>query len=128
MDVRAPRIEITHDVPGEAFRLLSKDVAYIKISTVKSAEVAKHIDTAAGAKGLVIDIRNYPGDFPIFQLGGRLVEKETPFARFTRSDLANPGAFVWDGQPTALMPLTPWLPLPSMRVPPSSIVNSGGAR
>jgi C-terminal processing protease CtpA/Prc len=96
---------LTHDVPGEAFHLLSKDVAYIKISTVKSADVAKYIDAASGTKGLVIDIRNYPGDFPIFQLGGLLVEKETPFARFTRSDLGNPGAFVWDRDPTALRPL-----------------------
>jgi C-terminal processing protease CtpA/Prc len=104
----APREGVsTHDIPGDAFRLLSKDVAYIKISTVKSADAAKHIDAAAGTKGLVIDIRDYPGDFPIFQLGGLLVEKETPFARFTRGDLGNPGAFVWDGEPTALRPLKP---------------------
>jgi C-terminal processing protease CtpA/Prc len=97
----------THDIPGDAFRLLSKDVAYIKISGLKSADAAKYIDTAAGTKGLVIDIRDYPSDFPIFQLGGLLVEKNTPFARFTRGDLANPGAFVWDGAPTALRPLNP---------------------
>jgi C-terminal processing protease CtpA/Prc len=104
----APREGIrTHDIPGDAFRLLSKDVAYIKISTVKSADAAKHIENAAGTKGLVIDIRNYPGDFPIFQLGGLLVEKVTPFARFTRGDLGNPGAFVWVAEPAALMPLKP---------------------
>jgi C-terminal processing protease CtpA/Prc len=104
----APREGIsTHDLPGDAFRLLSKDVAYIKISALKSDDVAKYIDTAAATKGLVIDIRDYPSDFPIFELGGRLVTKDTPFARFTRGDLANPGAFVWDGQPTALKPLQP---------------------
>jgi C-terminal processing protease CtpA/Prc len=97
----------THDIPGDAFRMLSKDVAYIKISALKSPDVAKYIDTAAGTKGLVIDIRDYPSDFAIFELGGRLVEKETPFARFTRGDLGSPGAFVWDGQPTALKPLQP---------------------
>jgi C-terminal processing protease CtpA/Prc len=115
LDVAAARISdappreglSTHDIPGDAFRLLSKDVAYVKISALKSADAAKYIDTAAGTKGLVIDIRNYPSDFPIFQLGGLLVEKDTPFARFTRGDLGNPGAFVWDGQPTALKPLTP---------------------
>jgi C-terminal processing protease CtpA/Prc len=107
----APREGVsTHDIPGDAFRLLSKDVAYIKISTVKSADVAKDIAAAAGTKGLVIDIRNYPGDFPIFQLGGLLVERETPFARFTRGDLGNPGAFVWDGEPTTLRPLNPHYP------------------
>jgi C-terminal processing protease CtpA/Prc len=97
----------THDIPGDAFRLLSKDVAYVKISALKSDDAAKYIDTAAATKGLIIDIRNYPSDFPIFRLGGLLVEKETPFARFTRGDLANPGAFLFDGQPTALQPLKP---------------------
>jgi C-terminal processing protease CtpA/Prc len=97
----------THDIPGDAFRLLNKDVAYVKISALKSDDAAKYIDTAANTKGLIIDIRNYPSDFPIFRLGGLLVEKETPFARFTRGDLANPGAFLYDGTPTALQPLKP---------------------
>lgn len=104
----APREGIaTHDIPGDAFRLLSKDVAYIKISDAKSADVAKYINTATGTKGLVIDLRNYPGDFPLFRLGGVLVEQKTPFARFTRGDLSNPGAFLWDSEPTALQPLKP---------------------
>ena len=110
----APREGIsTHDIPGEAFRLLSKDVAYTKISAVKSADAAKYIDTAAGTKGLVIDIRDYPGDFPLFQLGGLLVEKETPFVRFTHGDLANPGAFVWDGAPTRSGRSSPTMPVGS---------------
>jgi C-terminal processing protease CtpA/Prc len=97
----------THDIPGDAFHLLSKDVAYIKIAAVKSADAAKDLAAAAGTKGLVIDIRDYPGDFPLFQLGGLLVEKETPFVRFTRGDLGNPGAFVWIDKPPALQPLAP---------------------
>ena len=97
----------THDIPGDAFRLLSKDVAYIKISTVKSADIAKHIDSAAGTRGLVIDIRNYPGDFPIFQLGGALIDKSTEFVRFTHLDLANPGAFVWGSGAVSLTPRKP---------------------
>ena len=70
-------------------------------------DVTRYIFEAAGTKGLVIDIRDYPGDFPIFRLGGLLVEKVTPFARFTRGDLVNPGAFVWDDRPTALRPFPP---------------------
>jgi C-terminal processing protease CtpA/Prc len=97
----------THDIAGDAFRLLSEDVAYVKISALKSDDAAKYIDTAAKTKGLIIDIRNYPSDFPIFRLGGLLVDKETPFARFTRGDVANPGAFLFDGTPTALQPLKP---------------------
>jgi C-terminal processing protease CtpA/Prc len=96
----------THDLPGPAFRLLSKDVAYLKLSTVKAADAGQYIEQAAGTKGLIIDIRNYPSEFVVFALGSLLVDKETEFARFTESDLNNPGAFHWT-QPISLTPGKP---------------------
>jgi C-terminal processing protease CtpA/Prc len=101
------RTALTHDLPGETFRLLSDDVAYLKLSSVKSADVRRYIDAAAGTKGLIIDIRNYPSEFVVFTLGTLLVDRPTPFARFTRGDLSNPGAFHWDPQATSLTPQAP---------------------
>ena len=97
----------THDRPGETFRMLSPDVAYLKLSSVKAAQAASYVESAAGTKGLVIDIRNYPSEFVVFALGSRLVERPTPFARFTAGDLTNPGAFHWRGQPITLQPAAP---------------------
>jgi C-terminal processing protease CtpA/Prc len=57
-----------HDQPGETFRRLSKDVAYLKLSSVKAADAAQYVDSAAGTKGLIIDIRNYPSEFVVFAL------------------------------------------------------------
>jgi C-terminal processing protease CtpA/Prc len=88
----------THDLPGPAFRLLSKDIAYLKLSSVKNADSAKYISDASGTKALIIDIRNYPSEFMVFALGSLLVERETPFVRFTTGDLNNPGAFHWAGK------------------------------
>ena len=96
----------THDLPGDTFRLLSKDVAYVKLSSIKAADSPKYVNGAAGTKGLVIDIRNYPAEFAVFTLGSLLVDKETPFARFTEGDLANPGAFHFF-QPISLKPAKP---------------------
>jgi C-terminal processing protease CtpA/Prc len=96
----------THDLPGPAFRLLSKDVAYLKLSSVKDADAASYIQQAAGTKGLIIDIRNYPSSFMVFALGSLLVDSETPFARFTTGDLSNPGAFHW-GATESLKPEKP---------------------
>jgi C-terminal processing protease CtpA/Prc len=84
-----------HDLPGEAFRKLSDEIAYVKISTLKRADVARDIDQAAGTKGLIIDLRDYPSDFPIFELGQRLVDKATPFTKITEPNLSNPGEFYW---------------------------------
>ena len=100
---------ITHDLPGPPFRLLSKDVAYLKLSSVKSADAATYIEQAAGTKGLVIDIRNYPSDFVVFALGSLLVNSDIAFARFTTGDRANPGAFHWT-KPVTLSPQQPHYP------------------
>ena len=90
------------DLPGETFRFLSDDVAYVKLSTIKGADVAGYIDRAKGTRGLIIDIRNYPSDFVVFTLGRHLVAEATPFARFTVGDPTNPGAFLWGSGPLNL--------------------------
>jgi C-terminal processing protease CtpA/Prc len=100
------RSGFTHDRPGEAFQLISDQVAYLKLSSVKIADVAKYVDRANGTKGLIIDIRNYPSEFVVFALGSLLVEKETAFARFTVGDPSNPGAFHWT-EPVMLSPSKP---------------------
>ena len=108
---RVPRKELKsipywHDLPGDTFRLLSKDVAYLKLSKVKLDQAAKYVESAAGTKGLIIDIRNYPSEFVVFALGTLFVDKETDFVRFTHGDLLNPGAFHW-GPALSLTPQQP---------------------
>lgn len=113
--ISAPRVPIaslakmqtrTHDLPGDAFQLLSKDVAYVKLSAIKGVNMQDLINRAAGTKGLIVDIRNYPADFVVFTLGALLVDQPTEFARFTKGDLANPGAFYFT-PPVVLKPQAP---------------------
>ena len=96
----------THDLPGETFRLLSDDIAYIKLSSIKGQDLGSLINAAAKTKGLIIDIRNYPSEFVVFTLGGHLFDKTTNFVRFTIGDLSNPGAFHWT-EPLPIKPLQP---------------------
>jgi C-terminal processing protease CtpA/Prc len=99
-------ISSTHDLPGDTFRLLSPDVAYIKLSSIKAAEIDHYLSLAAKTKGLIVDIRNYPSEFVVFSLGSHFVEKTAPFVKFTLGDLSNPGAFHW-GKPELLTPAAP---------------------
>jgi C-terminal processing protease CtpA/Prc len=93
----------THDRPGDTFQLLDKDVAYMKLSSIKRADIPSYMQRAAATKGLVIDIRNYPSDFVPFALGQYFVDKPTRFVTFTVGDLNNPGAFRW-GQEIWIQP------------------------
>lgn len=95
-----------HDHAGAAFRRLSDDVAYLRLEPAKRDSVPGYFARAAGAKLLVIDNRSYPTDFPIFQIGGRLVLDKTPFVKFTVGDATNPGSFAF-GPPLVLTPISP---------------------
>lgn len=112
LDIETERISGTdqmprrHDRPGDTFQLLSSDVAYLKLSSVKSADVDSYIERAQGTHGLIIDIRNYPSEFMVFSLGSRLIDDTTSFARFTVGDPSNPGAFLWT-DPIRLIPQEP---------------------
>jgi hypothetical protein len=70
-------------------------------------QASSYIERAQGTQGLIIDIRNYPSEFVVFALGSLLVDRPTPFARFTSGDLENPGAFRWRGNPVTLNPTEP---------------------
>ena len=67
--------ELTHDRAGPAFQMISKDVAYLKLSAVTNDDCVRYIRDAAGTKGLIVDIRNYPSNFVVFDLGGHFVAR-----------------------------------------------------
>jgi C-terminal processing protease CtpA/Prc len=97
---------LTHDLPGATFRLLSSDVAYLKLSSVKGADLPRYIESAKQTRGLIVDIRNYPSEFVVFSLGSLLVHRPTSFAFFTSPDRSNPGAF-HPNPPVSLTPSEP---------------------
>nr|WP_295774954.1 S41 family peptidase [Rhodoferax sp.] len=102
LGVDAPRVSTrslqwvrTHDRPGETFQMLSDEVAYLKLSSIRQVDVAGYLQAAAQTKGLVIDIRNYPSEFVVFTLGNMLVPQKRDFVRFTSADVNIPGLFAW---------------------------------
>jgi len=101
--------ERVHDHAGPTFRRLSDDVAYLKLSSVKSGEVRQYLAGMQGARCVVIDIRNYPSAFMVFELGEHLVREKTPFVKFTAGDTRNPGTFSIRGDPLILAPVDPYL-------------------
>lgn len=91
-----------HDLPGDTFRILSAQIAYLKLSSLKVSAVPDYMSRAAGTRGLIIDLRGYPAEFVLYEIGGWLVTQPTPFSRITKPDLSNPGSFYWNGSPTIL--------------------------
>lgn len=77
------------------FKLINKDIAYINNGSLKREYLPKIWEEIENTKGLIIDIRNYPSDFPIYDLSSYLMPKSTPFVKFTTGNIESPGLFTF---------------------------------
>lgn len=80
-------------VTDTSFRIIIKDIAYINNGSLKREHLPKIWKEVEKSKGLIIDIRNYPSDFPIYDLSRYLMPQSTPFVKFTNGSIENPGLF-----------------------------------
>lgn len=78
-----------------SFRMISEDIAYIDHGALKTAHLPSIWEAIKNTKGLIIDDRNYPSDFPIYELSKLLMPKKTPFVKFTEGSVQNPGYFIF---------------------------------
>lgn len=79
----------------KSFRLLEGNIGYITLATIKKEDFEEIKNSFKNAKGIIIDIRNYPSAFAPFALGSFFVPKTVPFVRFTSGSVGNPGEFSW---------------------------------
>jgi len=106
--VRLAGVRSAHRRP-EALQLLSDDVAYLNLSTVKQRDIRGYVHALEGINTLIVDLRDPPGNSLVFALGEHLVTERTDFARATRGVTSLPGAFVW-ADPEVLKPGGPVFP------------------
>lgn len=61
------------------WKKLDNNIGYIYPGTLKRDSVEFIMDKLKDTKGIVIDFRCYPSDFPLFELGKFLMPLPTPF-------------------------------------------------
>ncbi|WP_213998620.1 S41 family peptidase [Arsukibacterium sp.] len=78
-----------------AYQILPDNIGYIRVDKMKGVDVEDMMQQLAGTTGLVIDIRAYPSQFLVFNLGRHLYPQPYSFVKFTRMQPDNPGQFNW---------------------------------
>ena len=78
-----------------SFKHLSDDIGYITLKNIKDQDVLTLKKEFKNTKGIIIDIRNYPSTFVPFTLGSFFLKKSTPFVKFTKGNVNNPGEFTF---------------------------------
>ncbi len=91
------------DPDGKSFRWLEDNIGYVTLKNIKAEDIPQIKEQFGDARGIVIDIRNYPSTFVPFSLGGFFINEPTGFAKFTRGSINNPGEFRM-GQPVQMQP------------------------
>jgi C-terminal processing protease CtpA/Prc len=77
------------------FKIIDKNIAYINNGSLKRDYLPGIWKDMQNAKGLIIDIRNYPSDFPIYDLSSYLLPQSIPFVKFTNGSIETPGLFTY---------------------------------
>ncbi len=83
------------DVDGVSYKLLNGNIGYVTLKNIKNQDVRNIKRQFADAKGIIIDIRNYPAAFMPFALGPFFISKYTPFVKFSHTSNNNPGEFIF---------------------------------
>ncbi len=81
------------DKNAKSYKMLDGNIGYVTLSNIKNEDVAEIKKAFKDTKGIIIDIRNYPSAFMPFAFGSYFVSKSSPFVKFSRADLKNPGEF-----------------------------------
>jgi C-terminal processing protease CtpA/Prc len=76
------------------YRFVAPEVGYIDMARITKAKLPVLMQAFAHAKGIVIDSRNYPGEFVTRSLPGYFLARPVPFATYSVCDTLQPGRFV----------------------------------
>lgn len=77
----------------KCYKLLDGNIGYITLASIKVEDIPDIKREFKNTKGIIIDIRNYPSTFVPFLLGSYFVSADTPFVKFSKGDINNPGEF-----------------------------------
>jgi C-terminal processing protease CtpA/Prc len=90
-----------YEVRDTCFKLLDNNIAYLNNGSLKKLYLPEIWEKIDSTKGLIIDDRNYPSDFVIYELSNYIMPGRKPFVKFTNGSLTDPGLFTFGKSITA---------------------------
>ncbi|MCD4849063.1 MAG: hypothetical protein K8R76_12855 [Candidatus Aegiribacteria sp.] len=90
-----PELAETPAVGEGVYTIMDNGTAYVYTAMLKWNELDAIKEDLRKADNLILDLRDYPGGFVIYDVADFILPEETVFADFTYSDYCNPGTFVW---------------------------------
>ncbi|SDE08849.1 S41 family peptidase [Niabella drilacis] len=82
-------------VSASVYKWVANGIGYINNGKLKRDDVEKIFTEFKSAKGIIIDLRNYPSDNLAYTIPHYLLSKEAPFVKFLMPQIAQPGSFYY---------------------------------
>lgn len=80
---------------------LDDNTVYAYVPGFIQSDMEAFTELLEGCSGLILDLRDYPQNFLIYDIASLIVSGERGFALFTACDHSNPGTFTWGEWVTA---------------------------
>jgi C-terminal processing protease CtpA/Prc len=78
-----------------SFKMFDNNIGYVTLKNIKQEDVDEIRNEFKEAKGIIVDIRNYPSAFMPFSLGSFFTSTYSPFVKFTNGSVNYPGEFTY---------------------------------
>jgi hypothetical protein len=88
-------LSVRYRVDDTSFKMIRDDIAYLNNGSLKRKDVPNFWKNIKDTKGLIIDCRPYPYDYPMDVLCKYLLPKKTLFCKMTGVNLYEPGQFIY---------------------------------
>lgn len=92
------RMDVENIIEKPGYKLLDQNVGYLYPAKLTEGDIDSIIIIFAKTKGIVIDLRCYPGTSMPYTYGSWLKASESDFALTTEPTLQLPGAILYDGK------------------------------
>lgn len=79
---------------ARCYHFVQPDIGYLTLATLERSQLPTIMQAFRHTKGLIIDLRNYPHQFVVYDLARYFVTQPTPFVRVSAPDLTYPGQFL----------------------------------
>lgn len=96
-DILVAKNQLAYDFPylnDSSFFFINPDIGYINIRNIKRGSIDSIFSILENSKGLIIDNRQYPRDFVIYNIAQKLLPEKKPFAKYLIPSLDYPGAMM----------------------------------
>ncbi|MGC4231811.1 MAG: S41 family peptidase [Niabella sp.] len=82
-------------ISNDPYKWVANGIGYIDNGVLKLDLVDEVFDKFKNAKGIIIDLRNYPSNHLVFAVTNHLLSKKTPFVKGSIPNISLPGSFYY---------------------------------